>query len=38
MVNVFQWDSFSIPELDNFLTMLNREEEDHEVRIVDKFR
>lgn len=32
------WDSFSIPELDNFLTMLNREEEDHEVRIVDKFR
>ena len=34
MINVFlvifQWDLFSILELDNFLTMLTREE-DHEV-------
>ena len=32
-----QWDNFTLPELNNFLTMLNKEEEDYKRRVRQKY-
>ncbi|KAF2363849.1 SARAH domain [Trinorchestia longiramus] len=32
-----QWDAFSLPELNNFLRILDREEEDYRSQILDKY-
>lgn len=34
---VSQWDAFSFPELQNFLRILQREEEDHVRQIVKRY-
>jgi len=34
----FQWEAFSLPELESFLTILNREEEEYIDQVRSKYR
>ena len=34
----FQWEAFSLPELENFLRILNREEEEYLEQVKAKYR
>lgn len=34
----FQWEAFSLPELESFLTVLDKEERECVQQVVDKFR
>lgn len=34
----FQWEAFSLPELENFLKILNREEEEYVEQVRGKYR
>ena len=34
----FQWEAFSLPELDNFLMILNKEEEEYLKQITQTYR
>ena len=34
----FQWEAFSLPELESFLTILNREEEEYVDQVRSKYR
>ena len=38
MTALFQWEAFSIPELQNFLRILKREEEEHMDQIRTKYK
>ena len=37
VIGPFQWDNFTLPELNNFLMMLNKEEEDYKRRVRQKY-
>ena len=35
---LFQWDAFSVPELENFLRILGREEDEYVDQVKNKYR